>query len=114
MWVRRCVPGPGDDPERDLGLADGGVVGQEPQVRPKGELEPSAEREAVDGRDRDLGDLREEVGRRAERVDGRPHLVGAPLGHRFDVGARGEDAPAAPQDEGSDLVAVGRPHGSRR
>ena len=96
---------PRDHPELDLGLPHGRVVCQETQVRPERELEPPTEREAVDRRDRDRGDLLEQVAGRAERVDARTHLVGTPLGHRLDVGAGGEDAFAAPQHERADVVA---------
>ena len=56
---------PRDHPERDLRLPDGRVVRQEPQVRRERELEPAAEREAVDRRDRDRGDFLEQVAGRA-------------------------------------------------
>ena len=85
----------GDDPEPDLGQAELRVLGHDAEVARERELAPAAERVAVDGRQHRFRDLLQVAARLLERRDVRIDLGRAPLGHRLDVRAGGED-PLAP------------------
>ena len=51
--------GAGDDAEEDLGLAELGVVGRDPEVAGERDLAATAQRIAGDGRDGRLGEARD-------------------------------------------------------
>src|SRR6266566_495004 len=97
-----------DHAERDLGLADPGVVREVAQVASERQLQPAAEREARDRGDRDLPDAFQQVADVTERLHARAHLVLAPAGHRLDVGPRREELRAAQDDEGADVGSLFR------
>src|SRR5438309_1254590 len=97
-----------DHAERDLGLADPGVVREVAQVASERQLQPAAEREARDRGDRDLPDAFQQIADVTERLHARAHLVLAPTGHRLDVGPRREELRAAPDDEGADIGSLFR------
>ena len=79
----------GDDPERDLRLAEERRLGGDDHVAGERQLAAAAERVAGDRRDQrrlDRGDAAPEAGRRVVE-----RLGEGALGHRPDVGAGGED-----------------------
>ncbi len=70
------APGAGQQAQLDLRHAEAGRVGRHAQVAGERELEPAAERDAVDGGDRRLGVLFEAV----EDVGEEVHEVGEGVG----------------------------------
>ena len=97
----------GDDPEQDLGLTEHGPRSGDAVVAGQRQLAAAAEGVAADGGDDEPGDGGDGVERVVEAGRDRSGLVGAAeLG---DVGAGGEDALAAGDDDGA-----GRIGGQRR
>ena len=101
-------PAPGDDPEQDLRLAEGGVVGRDADVGAERELAAAAEGVAVDRRDDRLGDPRDRGERRLQAAGALDHVGVGHVGHLLDVRPGREDALAAPHHHGLDVVALGR------
>lgn len=100
--------GAGDDPEEDLGLTEGGVVGGDAEVAGEGDLAPTPERVSCDRRDRRLGDPGERAGEVLQAVRGADHVD---IGHRLhllDVGTGREHLLAAIDDHGGDVVPLAR------
>src|SRR4029453_15465210 len=82
----------GDDPQPDLGQAEPGVLGGEPEVAREGDLEPTAQREPVDRGDRDLRDRLEVAAGLLETADVLGDLLRPVADHRLDVGTRRADS----------------------
>ena len=97
----------GDDPQFDLGQAEPRILGDAPDVAGKRHLEAATQRESVDRRDRDLRDRLEVAAGLLERPHVRGDLVRPVPDHRLDVGARGEDPLAAPDDDGANGLVSG-------
>jgi hypothetical protein len=94
------------EPEQDLRLPDLRVLAEHPEVRAQRQLVAAAQRVAGDRGDDRLGDpghLDERVLQLAAPGD---HAGVVELGHRLDVGARGEDPLAAVEDDGADVRAL--------
>jgi hypothetical protein len=104
--VRRWLPPiPGDDAERDFGLAELRAVGGDDEVGHHRQLAPAAEREAVDRGDPRLAGGLDEV-----RGPAREHVSGVEPGcrhggHLADVGPGGERLFAR---AGDDRASLGR------
>ena len=84
----------GDDPEVDLGLAEVGVLGREPDVAGQRHLAAAAERVAVDGGDRRLAHRLEHVGDLLAELGVGARLERRLAVHLLDVGAGDERAVA--------------------
>jgi hypothetical protein len=95
-----------DDAEQDLRLADLRAGAEHPEVGAQGELVAAAEGVAGDRGDDRLGaagHLDEGVLQLATPGD---HAGAVEPGHRLDVGAGGEDALPAVEDDGADVLAL--------
>ena len=102
----------GDDPEQDLGLAEHGPRPGDAVVAGQGQLAAAAEGVAADGGDDEPGDGGDGVERVVEAGRDRAGLVrAAELG---DVGAGGEDALAAGDDDGAGRIGRQRRAPPRR
>src|SRR4029453_15411384 len=80
----------GDDPELDLGRAEARVLGGDPDRAREGELAPSPERVAVDGRDHGLSERLELADDRLTAPGVFAALERRQLRELPDVGARDE------------------------
>jgi hypothetical protein len=98
----------GDEAELDLGLAELGVVGDDPPVAGQRQLAAAAERVPGDGRDHRLRNLRDAVERRGQGARPHRHLLVRGGGELLDVRARGEHLRAAVDDHGPDRRVFGR------
>ena len=102
--------GAGDDAEQDLGQPELRVLGAAiPEVAGERDLAPSAEREAVDRRDRRLRDRLEVAAGRSSAPTSGAISSGPKLDHGLDVGAGGEDPLASPDDDRPHAVVARRP-----
>ncbi len=97
-----------DDAEQDLRLAEGRVVGRDPDVGAQGQLAPAAEGVAGDRGDDRLGDPGHR-GEGARQAGGAlDHVRVGHVVHLLDVRTRGEDLLAAVDHDRLDVVALGR------
>ena len=111
---RQSAPAAAMMPSAGLGVAESTVVGGDAEVGGVGELGAAAERPAVEGRDHghgQAGDPGEQAG-----VDALQRVVAAALAQLGDVGAGGEDAARADEDQDAGLAvrARRRPRAARR
>jgi len=90
---------PGDQPELDLGEPEARAGRADPQRAGQRQLEAAAEREPVDGGDRDALGRGQPVERGAQRVAVGLERGGVDRRHVLDVGAGGEDAGDAGDDD---------------
>ena len=95
------------EPEEDLGereVAD--VRGERAEVAVERELEPAAERGAVDGRERREGERAKPAEERVTRRAALAGALGRDPGELRDVGARREDEGLAGDDEAAPVAAL--------